>query len=132
MQKPKFSHEERLRIWETSYGRDAGRLLERHGETVALLTEPEWDEMFWISYRITLLTQNQELRQLMHTRAFWHDVPNLTWRSRAFGVIAPNAFAGASTCLDTDRISMRGLLIDIEEPRLWDRAVLWWRKRRQG
>ena len=42
----------RLHIWETDYGRDAGWLVERHGKTIAVLTDPLWIDMFWFSYRL--------------------------------------------------------------------------------
>ncbi len=126
-----LSYSERLRIWETNFGRDMGWLLEQHGETIALLTEPEWAEMFWVSYHITPLTQDPELLLQMQTKAFWNEMDGFVWRSRGFGVVVPHTFPSGSGPLD-DRIAMYSLYIHIESPRPWDQVVLWWRKMKRS
>src|ERR1051326_7193222 len=58
-----LTYHRRLRIWETNFGREAGWLIERHGQPIAILTEPRSEDMFWDSYRLEILTNDPELRQ---------------------------------------------------------------------
>jgi hypothetical protein len=127
----------RLRIWETNYGRDAGWVIERQGQPIAVLTAPRLEEMFWDSYRMEILTDDPYLRQQLLTKEFWAraESERLVWRSREFGEVAPFAFPALSPFPEAGRLMMRGLFLPIGEPGPWDWLILWvrrWRKRRMG
>ena len=51
----------RLHIWETDFGRAAGWVAERDGKPVAVLTEPRYEEMFWVSYRLEVIAEDARL-----------------------------------------------------------------------
>ncbi|MGL4420271.1 MAG: hypothetical protein ACRCZF_06380, partial [Gemmataceae bacterium] len=59
------SYDQRLRIWESNYGRDAGWVIERQGEVIAVLTDPRFEDMFWDSYRMDVVASGPELRMRM-------------------------------------------------------------------
>ena len=83
------SYSRLLEIWESDYGRDAGWIVEQWGEPIAVLTDPEQIEMFWVCYRIIPLTQDIELLERMRMKDFWHGMEGFVWRNREFGMIAP-------------------------------------------
>lgn len=126
-----LSYSERLRIWESDYGVKSGWTIELRGGTIAMLTEPNSVEMFWVSYRVTPLTPDQELRRQLQTDAFWDDFKDLVWRSREFGIAALYPFPAIHALSEPDRVSMRGLYINIGDPRPWDQVVLWLRRVRR-
>jgi hypothetical protein len=67
-------HALRLQILESNYGRDGGWYVEDEGERVALLSEPEYHDMFWESYRIEVLSDDPVTRQAALTSvSFWQD-----------------------------------------------------------
>lgn len=127
------SYGRRLRIWETNYGRDAGWLIERRGEVVAVLTDPRWEDTFWDSYRMEVVTADSELRERLQTVEFWAaaESEGIVWRSREFGEVADGAFPALSPFSESGRLSMRRLCLPIGEPWPWDWLVLRWRRRRQ-
>ena len=114
----------RLRVWETDYGREAGWVIECHGLPIAILTDPRWEEMFWVSYRIEIVTDDPELRQRMITKEFWLNSEGLVWRSREFGEVAEFAFPAVSPFPKSGRLTMRVLYLPIGGPWAWDRVVL--------
>ncbi len=64
-------YDRRLRIWETNYGRDCGWQIERNGDVIAILSEPRYEEMFWESYQMEIVTEDLELRGRLLTTEFW-------------------------------------------------------------
>jgi hypothetical protein len=123
----------RLRIWETNYGRDAGWVIERQSQVVAILTDPRFEDMFWDSYRLEVVTADPELRQRMRTPEFWAvaESEGLVWRNREFGEVANGAFPALSPFPEPGRLIVRRLYLDIGQPWPWDFFVLWWRRWRQ-
>lgn len=123
------SYSEKLRIWETNFGRESGWHVVRHGDVIAILSDPQFEEMFWDSYQINIVSTDSELRQVMQTADFWKNAENegLLWRSCEFGELAVNAFPAITPSLKSGRLLMRGLYLSIGEPRFWDRLILWWR-----
>jgi hypothetical protein len=123
----------RLRIWETNFGREGGWLIERQGEVIAVLTDCRFEDMFWDSYRMDVITSNPELRLRMQRREFWGASASegLVWRSRDFGEVAYGAFPALSPFPEPGRLTMRHLYLPIPEPRPWDWLVLAWRRRTQ-
>ena len=123
----------RLRIWETNCGRDCGWEIVRHGKTIAILTEPRREEMFWDSYRMDII-DDPELREEMLTKEFWAraESEGLSWRSREFGDVAEFAVPALSPFSEQGRLMMRSLYLDIGDPNRWDRIVLWVRRCLRG
>jgi hypothetical protein len=120
----------RLRIWETDFGRDSGWVIERQGETIAILTEWRSEEMFWDSYLMEIVAADSGLRAQMLTKEFWAraESEGLVWRNREFGDIAKYAFPGLSPFPEPGRLIMRGLYLSIGHPWPWDWIVLWFRR----
>jgi hypothetical protein len=98
---------------------------------VGVLTEPRWVDMFWDSYQLEVVALDPEFHLRMSTRTFWASNAwhGMVFRSRAFGEIAPDAFPSAGGLLDDGRLLMRGLYLNIQPPRVWDRLLLRWRDR---
>ncbi len=126
-------YDNRLRIWDTNYGRDAGWVIERQGEAIAILTDHRFEDTFWDSYRMEIVAADANLRQRMQTVEFWSSAENqgLVWRSREFGEEANGAFPALSPFPEPGRLRVRQLYLPIPEPLPWDRLVLWWCRRRQ-
>jgi hypothetical protein len=128
------SYSQRLRIWETNYGRDTGWILEREGKPIATLSDCQFEDMFWDSYRIDPITDDRDIRQMILSEAFWtgSDWIGLTWRNRELEMLPVAPFPAVSPMREPGRVVVRGLYISIAEPRWWDRVVLWVRRRRRG
>ena len=128
------SYSQRLRIWETNYGRDAGWILERDGKAIATLSDCQYEDMFWDSYRIEPITDDPDTRKLILSEAFWvgSEWIGLTWRNRELEMLPVAPFPAGSPIRKSGRVVVRGLHISIAGPRWWDRVVLWVRRRRSG
>jgi hypothetical protein len=119
----------RLQIIESNYGRDQGWFVEVQGRTLAVLTDCRFEDMFWDSYRVEPTAADPEQAALVQSEEFWNrlDVYQPVIRDRAFGEVAPNAFAawrepGLGVSL-TGRVSMRGLYLVVPSCP-WDGLVL--------
>jgi hypothetical protein len=129
-------YQRRLRIWETDYGRESGWFIERQGQRIAVLTEPRWEEMFWDSYRMQIVTDDLALRQQLLTKEFWlkAEMEGLVWRNREFDEVAECAFPALSPFPEPGRLMMRGLYLPLRQPWPWDWVLLrlrrWLRLRR--
>ena len=84
----------RLQIWETNYGRDCGWIIEQKGKPIAILSDAQFHEMFWDSYKIDVVTDDSDLRQRIASREFWAraEAEGLVYRNRGFGCVAAFAF----------------------------------------
>jgi hypothetical protein len=106
----------RLRILESNYGRDGGWYVEVEGRRLAALTDPQYYDMFWDSYRLEPLTTDPAELEMLFSADFWDHCGGITFRSRAFGEVAPNAFpsllAGA-VLQQTGRLVVRGLYLPV-------------------
>jgi hypothetical protein len=93
----------------------AGWFVEVGGRRVAELVEPMYESgsQFWYSYVIKPLVDGSDERAQLLTKEFW-DAGTAVFRSRKFGVVAPNAFtAECGPSPDTHRISVRGLYLQL-------------------
>jgi hypothetical protein len=120
----------RLRIWETNYGRDCGWIIEQKGKPIAILSDAQFQEMFWDSYKIDVVTDDSELRDRLATREFWAraEAEGLVYRNRGFGCVAAFAFPALTPYTQDGRLLMRALYINIAAPRPWDEAMIWIRR----
>ncbi len=102
----------------TDHGRSQGWDIElAAGEVIARLDEPRYEDMFWVSYRLTPTTDDAALASRLLSREFWRsDAANaLVYRSRALGLIAPHAFASIEPFVAPARLNMRGLYLRPED-----------------
>ncbi len=63
---------DRLRIIEADYGRTSGWYVEIDGRKLARLVDPQFEDMFWITYRLEPLTEDSTDRALLNSAEFWH------------------------------------------------------------
>lgn len=120
-----MKYRDRLRIWESDYGRSDGWDVEIGGAHVAFLDEPRWEEMFWVSYRLTPTTADPALRARILSESFWtNEWPTLAFRSRATGWVVNKAFPSLQPFVEPGRLMMRGLYVAIGRPLPWDWVVL--------
>jgi hypothetical protein len=128
---------ERLRIIETNYGRECGWYVEIDDRKVARLADPQWEDMFWVTYRLEPLTGDPKERAMLYSAEFWHSC-KAAFRNCEFNEVAPFAFAGgspvelATRLMETGRLSMRGLYLEVPSYP-WDCLLLWlrrWRNKR--
>jgi hypothetical protein len=111
----------RLRVIESGYGRDKGWFVEVGGHRLAALTDCQWEDMFWDSYRVEPLATDPLLLELVLSDEFWNriDIYRQVYRSRAFDEVAPNAFPACrdtgTDVSETGRVIMRGLYLAVPE-----------------
>jgi hypothetical protein len=94
----------------------AGWFVEIDGRRVAELTEPMYESgsQFWISYVIVPTTNDPEEKSALLSGEFWSS-GKAVFRSRKFGVVAPNAFPStAPPEPDTHRMQFRGLYVQLD------------------
>ena len=99
----------------TDYGRSEGWDVVLDERAIAYLSDPRFEDMFWISYRVTPLTDDPELAARLVTSDFWRraHADRLRYRSRALGVFAPHAFPAIGEH-EPGRARMRGLYLTPE------------------
>jgi len=93
-----------------------GWLIEVDGRVVAELTEPMYvlGSQFWFSFVIVPVTVDPQERLQLLTGDFWA-TGKIVFRSRKFGVVAPNALPSMTPpCPETHRISVRGLHLQLD------------------
>lgn len=103
------------RLKSTDYGRSGGWDVMLDERVIAYLSDPRFEDMFWISYRVTPLTDDPELAARLMTSDFWRRgrADRLRYRSRALGVFAPHAFPAIGEH-EPGRVTMRGLYLTSE------------------
>jgi hypothetical protein len=119
-------YRDRLRIWESNYGRSLGWDLELDGRVVGLLDEPRWRDMFWTSYRLSSTGDDPAVSTGLVSADFWkgNGYAGLVFRSRALGLVAEQPFPAVDAFVGPGRVSMRALYVGCRPPALWDRLVL--------
>jgi hypothetical protein len=126
------ARQRRLAILETKYGRTAGWFVEYGGRRLALLTDPQFGDMFWDTYHIEPLTTDPNESRRITTDQVWWLKCEFTFRNTAFDEIAPFAFPGGD-CFDAQgRVWMRGLYLNIEAPTSFETFLLWCRRLWRG
>jgi hypothetical protein len=116
--------ERRLQIFESDYGRMGGWHVEHNGFRIAVLSDPQFEDMFWDSYAIEpLSTDDHERCRLLESEEFWLE-EEFTYRSRQFDEIAENAFPALTPFISPGRINMRGLYLTIDPPTKQEERLL--------
>ncbi len=115
-----------LHLWESNYGRDAGWKVEVDGRPVAVLTDCQWSDMFWDSYRLEILDDGPKCGAL-DTDNFW-GTADFCLRNLRFGdtATAPIVRVPAS---DGRRVLVRGAYLAARPPNALDHFVLAIRRR---
>ena len=92
---------------------DSEWIVEIKGSPVALLSHPQWVEMFWMSYEMTPLTEDPEIVAKLHDVEFWRVCESLevSFRHRASSIVASHAFPGLAPFPEPGRLVMRGLYL---------------------
>ena len=129
------AYRKKLAIWETDWGRDSGWFIELDGETLARLTEPRWEEMFWVSYRMEIMTDDSGIREQLKTEQFWTEQfwdyaedERPVWRNIRFGDVAEGVFPAGTPFPEPGRLTVRCLYLPLREPSIIDWGVLRFRK----
>lgn len=122
------SYWRRLKILATDYGRDAGWVIERQSQPIAVLSDRRYEEMFWDSYKMEVVTDDPMLRKQVWTKEFWDRAVSegLIWRNREFNEVAPNAFPAGSPFPQPGRLMVRGLYLMRTAPWPWECLLLRW------
>lgn len=119
-----------LHCWEANDGRDSGWLIEFKGTPFARLTDPQFQEMFWDSYRFEFCTDDPEMMRRAQTDTFWcaDSLAYIRWRSLLTGEVV-HALPCAKPFTDEGRFIVRGLYLDCRPPNFFDQIVLFLRRR---
>jgi hypothetical protein len=90
---------------------DSEWLVEIHGRPVALLSDPQWEDMFWQSYKFTPLVEDADVLAKLQDTEFWKvcESQGVRFRHRATSALSEHAFPGMTPFLVPGRISMRGM-----------------------
>lgn len=127
---PRRSYSELLRCWESDFGKKTGWQIERNGFPFARLTDPQYHEMFWDSYRFELCKDDQETIDLIRSDEFWlhAETERIRWRSILTSEVIDSAYPAGKPFTDDDRFVVRGLYLPCRKPNLVDRLALLVRK----
>jgi hypothetical protein len=100
------------RLIKTDYGRSCGWYIEKDGEVISELNDCQYEDMFWQSYRLDIVTNSPDLRDKIMTNEFWQNFEELVFRNREFGDIVDSCFPAVSqSFINPVRIRMRALYI---------------------
>ncbi len=114
----------RQEICQSDFAREAGWWVEENGRCLARLSDPQYADMFWVSYAITPLSGDPAERAVILSEEFWRD-RQLRFRSIEFNKYAENAFPAVIHPLaDPGRVTMRALYLIVEPPAWWERLLL--------
>ncbi len=104
--------ERERQIIASDYGRAGGWYVEHNGRRIALLSDPRYEDMFWVSYAIEPLTEDEEeRRRLLESEEFW--LTKFVYRSRQFDEVAGNAFPALKPFAGPGRVTMRALYLTL-------------------
>lgn len=107
-----------------------GWYVELGGRRVAELTDPKPEDMFWVSYAVSSLPEDEPTRNAVFADEFWKR-PDLVYRNRVTGEVPPNAFQGGPPpSNERPRVAMRALYSSLT-PSRYERLLLWLRRRRR-
>ena len=89
---------------------ESGWYVEHGGRRIAVLSDPRYEDMFWVSYAVEPLTEDrEERRRMLESEEFW--LTDFVYRSRECGEIAENAFPALKPFAGPGRVAMRGLYL---------------------
>jgi hypothetical protein len=103
-------------------------LVERDGRAVATLTDPQYEDMFWTSYRIEPLADDPDEQAAIVSDEFWlvEFLTRTRYRNQAGGWYGQGWWAATDTGVVRDgRIIMRGLFRPEYGSRLVSSFLTW-------
>ena len=125
-------YRQRLRIWDSNYGRRRGWIVERDGRPVAELRDWRFWDMFWDSYQVVSL--DDQLMPSPLEKEFWigEHAERLRYRDQEFGFYAANPHPGGGTFIEPCRLIFRWLYVPVRGKEPWDWVIFklwkWWRR----
>lgn len=124
-------HMRDMQLWESDLGRTAGWIMEANGIPIALLSDPWYEDMFWYSYRLQYVANDQVSLETFYSREIWdnHRAFGVRWRNCYFGDYADMALPGPPPEKPGDRVTMRALDINPRLPNIIDKWVYRYRKK---
>jgi hypothetical protein len=102
----------RRRVAMADYGLSLKWVVEWQGRIVASLSEPASMDDDWTSFKISPLTSNIGVLQLMEFAAFWMH-PDLVFRNAELALVAIRA-VGAGEAPSNGRVSIQHLFFDFD------------------
>lgn len=120
------------KLWLDVVETGGGWFIERDGRKVALLTDPQFVDMFWYAWQIEPLAEGQVEPAELLSPEFWDftHLPRTVFRSREYNVVAEAFWAGEDP-VRNGRLVMRALYQPVREPWPWERVILWIRQRQR-
>jgi hypothetical protein len=117
---------DRYKLWLEVFETGGGWFVERDGRTVAVLVEPRFSDMFWYTWRIVPLAEDEAERAALFSQEYWDGkfLERTKFRSREYGCVA-EAFWGGREPVWGDRLIMRSLYQPIRSANILDSLVLW-------
>lgn len=117
---------------ESAFGRYDGWYVELDGDVVGELIDPQFADMFWVSYAVGI--RDGRRSATLYDDKLWNEC-RFVFRNRRTGDVVKTAFCwGARPFVQDGRISMRGLDLTERSPLeriwVWILALLPTRKRR--
>ena len=107
----------RYKLWFNVYETGGSWFVERDSRTVALLTDPQYVDMFWDAWRLEPLVEDSSERAIIMSNGYWNDefLPRTVFRSReyvrlrpAFGLVTLFATGDLSCALSISRFADLG------------------------
>ncbi|MBI2808043.1 MAG: hypothetical protein HYX68_23915 [Planctomycetes bacterium] len=86
-------------------------IVELDGRAVAILTDPQLFEMFWVSLNLQTLTDDASERLRISTDRGWWLNSKLTLRNRPSDVATDEVFPAGDVFTDTGRVILREILL---------------------
>lgn len=126
-------YQKRLILRETNYGRETEWLIKHDDHVLARLMDPRRGDQFWYSYRLEVLTDDEEWQQRLLDETWWKGDgwTQVSFYNPVFEYHADHAFP-ASHLLE-GHISMRGMYVPKTGLMMpWDFLILWWLRRYNG
>ena len=126
-------YRDRLRLWESNYGAENGWEVLLDGKIVATLDCYRREDMFWATYRLSIIATDPLMKARLASKEFWIDEgAKLVFRNRTTGLISNTACPATNLFIERGRIQFRGLYVDIRRPHPWDNFLLtcrrFWRR----
>lgn len=119
---------DRYKLWFKVYETGGSCSVERYGRSIAILTDPQFVDMFWYAWRLEPMMEDSQERAFIMSNEYWNDefLPRTVFRSREYGTVADSFWPREP--IRNGRLVMRALYHPIREPWPWESFVFWVRE----